>query len=316
MAQWYVKDLSQLTGVTVQTLHHYDRIDLLKPSVRLSNGYRIYSEKDLLRLQQIIALKFWGFELTQIKELLMGHFEAFEIFSVQANLLEKKAMAMMDASHALKNIIAEVADNDKSIQWETTIKIIEVYHMTQKLEHSWVKEIFTPNELKQYAAFETELKTHSTLEQKAAFEKNWFNLVEQMKDNLINDPTSAIGIALGKKCIDWLNKVYGKKYAHLRTKKFERGFAEGKGLEETGLTPEIVSWMDKAIDAYLRDRIYGILNQVGTGVSDKEILKLWKDVLDDMYGDDEARKKIIYDMALVDEKVSHYAKEWLKTYAM
>jgi hypothetical protein len=74
--------------------------------------------------------------------------------------------------------------------------------------------------------------------------------------------------------------------------------------------------MDKAIDAYLRDRIYGILNQVGTRVSDKEILKFWKDVLDDMYGDDEARKKIIYDMALVDEKVSHHAKEWLKTYAM
>lgn len=46
MAEWYVKDLSKLTGVSVQTLHHYDRIDLLKPSVRLSNGYRIYSETD------------------------------------------------------------------------------------------------------------------------------------------------------------------------------------------------------------------------------------------------------------------------------
>ena len=47
MTQWYVKDLSKLTDVSVQTLHHYDRIDLLKPSVRLSNGYRVYSEKDL-----------------------------------------------------------------------------------------------------------------------------------------------------------------------------------------------------------------------------------------------------------------------------
>jgi len=32
MAQWYVKDLSKLTGVTVQTLHHYDRIELLQPA--------------------------------------------------------------------------------------------------------------------------------------------------------------------------------------------------------------------------------------------------------------------------------------------
>lgn len=229
MAEWYVKDLSKLTGVSVQTLHHYDRIDLLKPSLRLLNGYRVYSEKDLLRLQQIIALKFFGFELSQIKALLAGCAGAIEHFSVQANLLEQKAMTMLDASNALKQIIAEVVD-DKSIPWETIIKLIEVYRMTQQLEHSWVKEIFTPDELKQYAAFETDLKSNSTPEQKAAFEKNWANLVAEMKSNLDKDPTSAIGIAIGKKCMDWINGVYGKKHAHLRTKKFEKGFAEGKGL--------------------------------------------------------------------------------------
>jgi len=53
MAQWYVKDLSKITQVFVQTRHHYDRIGLLKPSIRLRNNYRLYSEKNLLRLQQI-----------------------------------------------------------------------------------------------------------------------------------------------------------------------------------------------------------------------------------------------------------------------
>lgn len=104
-----------------------------------------------------------------------------------------------------------------------------------------------------------------------------------------------------------------KKYAHLRTKKFEKGFGEGKGLEEVGLTPEIVSWMDKAMDAYWRDRIYGILNQVGSGTSDETVLKLWQDVLDDMYGEEDSRKNAIYDIVLSDEKVSKKAKEWLKT---
>jgi len=312
MAEWYVKNLSKLTGVSVQTLHHYDRIDLLKPSIRLSNGYRIYSEKDLSRLQQIIALKFFGFELSQIKELLTNNAGAVENFSVQARLLEQKANTLLDASNALKQIISDVAD-DKSIPWETVIKLIEVYRMTQKLEHSWVKEIFTPDELKQYAAFETELKTNSTPEQKAAFEKGWDNLVSEIGSNLDNNPKSEIGIAIGKKFMLWVNGVYGKKYAHLRTKKFEKGFAEGKGLEEVGLTPEMVSWIDKAVDAYWRDRIYGILNKVGTGVSDETIFKLWNEVLDDMYGEDNVRKKEIYDVALADEKVSKKAKEWLKT---
>jgi DNA-binding transcriptional MerR regulator len=67
MAHWFVKDLSRLTSVSVQTLHHYDRIGLLHPSDRMPNGYRVYTEKDLLKLQQIIALKYFGFELQQIK---------------------------------------------------------------------------------------------------------------------------------------------------------------------------------------------------------------------------------------------------------
>lgn len=85
MTQWFVKNLSKLTGVTVQTLHHYDRIGLLKPSLRLANGYRIYSEKDLLQLQQIIALKFFGFKLSQIKTLITEEKSALQHFNAQAN---------------------------------------------------------------------------------------------------------------------------------------------------------------------------------------------------------------------------------------
>lgn len=310
MIQWYVKDLSKLTGVSVQTLHHYDRIDLLKPSVRLPNGYRLYTEKDLLQLQQIIALKFFGFELAQIKALLTGNAGALEHFSVQATLLEQKANNLLEASKTLKSIISDVAD-DKSIPWETIIQLIEIYRMTQKLEHTWVKEIFTPEELKEYATFENELKSRSTPEQKAVFEKNWVNLVEEVKSHLNENPQSETGIHLGKKFMDWVNGVYGKKYAHLRTKKFEKGFGEGKGLEETGLTPEIVSWIDKAMDAYWRDRIYGILNKVGTESSDN-VLKLWLQVLEDMYGDDTMRQKEIYNVVLTDTKVNEKAKEWLK----
>ena len=105
--------------------------------------------------------------------------------------------------------------------------------------------------------------------------------------------------------MNWINVVYGKKYAHLRTKKFEKGFAEGKGLGEVGLTPEIVSSMDKAMDSYLRDRIYGILNQVGTGVSDETIFKLWKEALNDMYGEEiHVKKKSITFCFLIKKSMS------------
>ncbi|MDP3705130.1 MAG: MerR family transcriptional regulator [Legionellaceae bacterium] len=313
MTQWFVKDLSNLTGVSVQTLHHYDRIGLLRPSLRLSNGYRVYSEKDLLKLQQVIALKFFGFELSQITNLLSEESNPLKHFKAQAQVLEQKAAVMVAGAKTLKNIISSV-DNNQSIPWRTIIQLIEVYKMTEQLEHSWVKEIFTPDELKQYVEFEKELKTNTTLEQKAQFEREWNLLVDEVKANLNHDPNSSQGIQLGKKIMDWVNGVYGKKYAHLRTKKFEKGFGEGKGLDEVGLTPEVVSWMDKAMDAYWRDRIYGILDQVGK-LPSSTVTTLWHEVLDDMYGDEGDRKNSVQEIALNDDKVSHEAKEWLKSLA-
>ncbi|WED42885.1 MerR family transcriptional regulator [Legionella cardiaca] len=307
MKQWYAKELSQLTQVSVRTLHHYDKIGLLKPSMRLANGYRLYSEKDLLKLQQIIALKFFGFELSQIKLLLAKQDDAIESFAMQAKFLQEKAEALWEASTILKRV-TDNCSNKKSIPWEKIIQLIEVYHMTQQLEHAWVKEIFTPDELKQYVEFEKEMKT---THQKAIFKKNWQQLVAELESNLKNDPYSKAGIDLGKKYMDWVNSIYGKKYAHLRTKKWEQGFGEGKGLDEIGLTPELMSWIEKATDAYWRDRIYGFLNTVET-LSSSTAIKLWHEILDDMYGNEEARKIVIYDMVLQDEKVSEVAKAWLR----
>lgn len=308
MTQWFVKDLSRLTGVSVQTLHHYDRIKLLNPSLRLTNGYRVYSEKDLLKLQQIIALKFFGFELAQIKNLLSEEYDTLRHFSNQAQVLEQKAAALLQGAKTLRSIINSVAGN-QSIPWETIIQLIEVYQMAENLEHSWVKEIFTPDELTQYAQFEKELKASN---QKATFEHNWQQLLAELKSNLRNNPSSKTGIYLGKKYMDWVNGIYGKKYAHLRTKKWEKGFGEGKGLEDVGLTPELLSWIGKAVNAYWKDRIYGLLNKISL-IPSSTALTLWEEILEDMYGEEEARKIFIYEAALKDDKVSSEAKTWLRS---
>ncbi|MBL7479436.1 MerR family transcriptional regulator [Legionella bononiensis] len=311
MTQWFVKDLAKLTGITVQTLHHYDRINLLKPSLRMPNGYRVYSEQDLLQLQQIIALKFFGFELAQIKTLLTEESEALEHFNNQVRVLEQKGRALVEGAKTLQSII-DTVDSHKSIPWETIIQLIEVYKMTDNLEHSWVKEIFTPDELKQYVEFEKEMKANKTPEQKAAFEQQWQQLLAELKMNMNQDPQSAAGIELGKKYMAWVNGIYGKKYAHLRTKKWEKGFGEGKGLQDIGLTPELMAWVEKATNAYWKNRIFGILEHVGKQ-PDASVLSLWNEALDDLYGNETARKQAVYEMALSDEQVSADAKAWLKT---
>lgn len=63
-----VKKLSELSGVSVRTLHFYEEIALLKPAYYGSNGYRYYEEKQLLQLQQILFFKELGFSLKQIEK--------------------------------------------------------------------------------------------------------------------------------------------------------------------------------------------------------------------------------------------------------
>lgn len=65
-----VKQVAELSGVSVRTLHHYDAIGLLRPAHVGANGYRYYDEAALLRLQQILFYREIGLELAQIKDLL------------------------------------------------------------------------------------------------------------------------------------------------------------------------------------------------------------------------------------------------------
>ena len=70
MAKYQIKQLSEMTSVTVRTLQYYDEIGLLTPSSRTEAGYRVYSDDDVSRLQFINTFKFFGYSLRKIKTFL------------------------------------------------------------------------------------------------------------------------------------------------------------------------------------------------------------------------------------------------------
>ncbi|GAB92306.1 MerR family transcriptional regulator [Gordonia rhizosphera] len=65
-----VGDVAGLVGISVRTLHHYDRIGLVVPSGRTSAGYRVYDDADVERLHQVLTYRELGFSLEQIATLL------------------------------------------------------------------------------------------------------------------------------------------------------------------------------------------------------------------------------------------------------
>src|SRR6516162_8931070 len=62
-----VGELAQRTGLTVRTLHHYDAIGLLRPSLHTEAGYRLYTAGDIARLQQVLSLRQLGFSLDEAR---------------------------------------------------------------------------------------------------------------------------------------------------------------------------------------------------------------------------------------------------------
>lgn len=65
-----IGDIARIAGVTVRTLHHYDAIALVSPTARSASGYRLYSDDDVDRLQQVLFYRELTFSLDQIAVIL------------------------------------------------------------------------------------------------------------------------------------------------------------------------------------------------------------------------------------------------------
>lgn len=87
-----ISKVASLASVSVRTLHHYDEEGVLQPSSRSDAGYRLYSDEDLERLQQVLFFRELGFSLNDIRELMRepGH-DSESALRMQRDLLEQRA---------------------------------------------------------------------------------------------------------------------------------------------------------------------------------------------------------------------------------
>ena len=103
-----VKQVSELTGVSVRTLHHYDEIGLLKPAQVTEAGYRLYDHTSLQRLHAIMLLKELQFPLKEIRNILDSPgFDPMQALQQQIELLE------LQKQH-LENLISHAREIQKT----------------------------------------------------------------------------------------------------------------------------------------------------------------------------------------------------------
>jgi DNA-binding transcriptional MerR regulator len=176
------QEFAERAGVTVRTLHHYDRLGLLAPSGRTEAGYRLYGDRDLVRLEQILALKFIGFPLQEIRQLLKR--DAKDLGTAlrqQRTMILEKRRLLDRAAQAIQRAETAAASGELA-DWEAIQKIIEVIHMQDNME--WAKKYYSEQ------AIEALSKRPVSVEVIEQAQRDWTVLIKDVEAALGEDPTS------------------------------------------------------------------------------------------------------------------------------
>jgi DNA-binding transcriptional MerR regulator len=129
-----IKAFADDAGVTVRTLHLYDRLGLLKPASLTESGYRLYGEAELERLEQILALRFVGFNLEQIKELLGGPIPPLLVaLRMQREVIVRQKRRLESALAAIDEAERAIECDESLDRWKTLQTVIEVF----KVQNDW-----------------------------------------------------------------------------------------------------------------------------------------------------------------------------------
>lgn len=139
-----VKEISGLTGISVRTLHYYDEIGLLKPTEKSDAGYRLYDDKALETLQQILFFREFDISLKEIKAVLDNPaLDRNQILQVQRKMLVTKKERMERLIASIDDILKGENKMDFTIFTKTEVEEMfqtMLEHMPENMRNIAIKE--------------------------------------------------------------------------------------------------------------------------------------------------------------------------------
>lgn len=187
MTKWHIKEISELTQTSVRMLRHYDKIGLLQPSYLEPNGYRCYTEPDLAKLQQIIALKYFGFSLSKIKDILQKHSNVYAHLQAQHQVIRKQSEDLLKVNQVLEEILKSRSAS-MFPNWQDLLLLIEGYKMTEnlrdKLKKTWAGKQLTVSQFEDYLFLYEQFPEEFALRD---------SIIEEMNQQKVGDPEGPDG---------------------------------------------------------------------------------------------------------------------------
>ncbi|OZB96388.1 MerR family transcriptional regulator [Paenibacillus sp. XY044] len=139
MKTWKVGEIAHLTGLTVRTLHHYDEIGLLHPSLTSEKGHRLYVENDLMRLHHIILLKQLGISLEEVKRSITDpEFDPLHLIEHQLARINEQIQIQLELRDRLNDIYSlmqhgQPVDSARFTEVVQMINISRSKHFTREM---------------------------------------------------------------------------------------------------------------------------------------------------------------------------------------
>ncbi|MCD6039986.1 MAG: putative transcriptional regulator [Gammaproteobacteria bacterium] len=246
MSEYYsIKRFSELADVTSDTLRYYDKIGLLKPTKKSPRSYRLYTKQDLAQLQQITTLRYLGFSIEQMKQVLSNRsLDIKQSLQVQEMIMREKSKHLEEAAQLIKRLI-ENLDQSNLIDWNIQSKVIEVLKLQEAGKNEWYKIFLTSKEQKEFQA----LSQKQTPEYWEDYRARWSTLFNDIQAHLTTDPESDIGLQFAKRWFDLVNEVYADNRA-LGNKLWEGYKAGVIGDSALPYQAEVIEYMAKAKKKY------------------------------------------------------------------
>ena len=139
-----VKEISNITGISVRTLHYYDEIGLLKPTDKSDAGYRLYDDKALEQLQQILFFREFDIPLKEIKAVMENPaLDRKHILQMQRKMLTAKIERMEHLVASIDDILKGDNKMDFAIFNKTEIEGMfqaMIDHMPEELKRTAIDE--------------------------------------------------------------------------------------------------------------------------------------------------------------------------------
>ncbi|WP_137789293.1 MerR family transcriptional regulator [Bacillus sp. E(2018)] len=177
----HIHKVSEMTGVTVRTLRHYDHIGLLQSSSKTEGGHRLYNHTDLKRLQQIQFMKKIGFRLNEIKNMLNSReWDWSDSLMNQLSYVKQEQENLRKIESTLRELIHGMAIEDESSEIAIQ-KVMQLANHDKELQEKYRNSLFEKREIKLWKKVPNMTSDHpDTLE--------WIALIGQLKRFINEDP--------------------------------------------------------------------------------------------------------------------------------